>query len=41
MKNHLEEFNTWVDYEIRQFSEAAQSRDVKASYKGGIIIPFG
>jgi len=41
MKKHLREFNTWLDQEVRPISEEAQSRDVKATYKGGMIIPFG
>ena len=41
MQVKLKEFNTWIDKEIRTQSGEAQTIEVQAIYKGGIIIPFG
>ena len=41
MQEKLKEFNAWIDGEIRTTSEEAQTIEVQAIYKGGIIIPFG
>jgi hypothetical protein len=41
MQEKLKGFNTWIDKEIRTQSGEAQTIEVQAIYKGGIIIPFG